>query len=447
MSINKRVVWSEGLFLRPHHFQQDNRYVERYIEGRSAPLRSHAWGFSQLELERDLLSVGKIGLRSARGVFPDGTPFTMPEDDLLPPALEVDPEIRNQIVYLGLPLRKVGAPEIDRSEKPNHLVRYDLQDLNVRDVTSASDSQALLEVSSLKTRLLLQNEPSDEYARIPLAHIVECRADRQVVVEDRFIPTVLNSTAAGRLATFLQELEGLLHQRGEGLGGRVAASGRGATAEVADYLLLQAVNRYEPLVGHLAKSGFIHPEDLYALCSMLAGELATFTSPTKRPERLPEYRHEDLRATFEPVFSAVRSVLTAVLEQSAVAIPLERRQGGVFAANVGDRSLFGSAVFVLSARSDAPSEEFRTRFGSATIVGPRLQERFYEMLRGMIRGVPLKPIPSAPRQIPYTTGALYYEFDQSSDFWREVEQAGGLAIYVPEKEFQGLQMELWAIRG
>jgi type VI secretion system protein ImpJ len=447
MSINKRVVWSEGLFLRPHHFQQHGRYMERYVEGRAVSLRSHAWGFSQLEFERDLLAVGKLGLRSAKGVFPDGTPFTMPEDDDLPPPLEVRADLRNQKVYLGLPLRKVGAPEIDRSAKPEHLVRYELHDLEVRDATASSDSQAILEVAALRTRFLLQDDPSDEYARIPLAHVVECRADRQVVLDDRFIPTVLNSGAAGRLATFLQELEGLLHQRGEGLGARVAASGRGATAEVSDFLLLQAVNRYEPLLGHLAKSGFIHPEDLYALCSMLAGELSTFTSPTKRPERLPEYRHEDLRATFEPVFAAVRSALTAMLEQSAVAIPFERRQGGVFAASVGDRSLFGSAVFVLAARSDMPSEEFKTRFGSATIIGPRLQERFYEMLRGMIRGVPLRQMPSAPRQIPYTTGALYYEFDQSVDFWREVEQAGGLALYVPEQEFPGLKLDLWAIRG
>ncbi len=447
MSINKRVVWSEGLFLRPHHFQQQGRYLERYVEGRAVPLRSHAWGFSNLELERDLLAVGKLGLRSAKGLFPDGTPFTMPEDDALPPPLEVGADVRNQRVYLGLPLRKVGAPEIDRSAKPEHLVRYELHDLEVRDVTASADSQAILEVASLRTRLLLESDPSDEYARIPLAHIVECRADRQIILDDRFIPTVLNSGAAARLATFLHELEGLLHQRGEGLGARVAASGRGATAEISDFLLLQAVNRYEPLVAHLVQSGFIHPEDLYTLCSMLAGELSTFTATTKRPERLLEYRHEDLRATFEPVIAAVRAALTAMLEQSAVAIPLERRQGGVFAASVGDRSLFGSAVFVLAARSDVPAEEFKTRFGSATIIGPRLQERFYEMLRGMIRGVPLRAIPSAPRQIPYTTGALYYEFDQTCDFWREVEQAGGLALYVPEQEFPGLKMDLWAIRG
>ena len=91
MSSNNRVVWSEGLFLRPQHFQQQDRYLERYIEGRSRALRSHSWGLTELEIERDLLSIGKLGLRRAAGVFPDGTPFAMPDDDPLPPPRWVPP--------------------------------------------------------------------------------------------------------------------------------------------------------------------------------------------------------------------------------------------------------------------------------------------------------------------------------------------------------------------
>src|SRR5215467_7349388 len=77
MSENNRVVWSEGLFLRPQHFQQQERYLEAYVEGRAAALRQHSWGLTELEIERDLLAIGKLGLRRARGVFPDGTPFVM----------------------------------------------------------------------------------------------------------------------------------------------------------------------------------------------------------------------------------------------------------------------------------------------------------------------------------------------------------------------------------
>src|SRR5580693_5016490 len=123
MSSNNRVVWSEGLFLRPQHFQQQTRYFERYVEGRGRPLRAHSWGLSELEIERDLLGIGKLGLRRAAGVFPDGTPFCMPDDDPLPAPLELTELIRDQRTFLALPVRKEGARECDRRAQPG-TVRY-----------------------------------------------------------------------------------------------------------------------------------------------------------------------------------------------------------------------------------------------------------------------------------------------------------------------------------
>ena len=34
MSWHNKVVWSEGLFLRPQHFQQQDRYIEHLVDGR-----------------------------------------------------------------------------------------------------------------------------------------------------------------------------------------------------------------------------------------------------------------------------------------------------------------------------------------------------------------------------------------------------------------------------
>ena len=37
MSAHNRVVWSEGLFMQPQHFQQQDRYFERYVETLELP--------------------------------------------------------------------------------------------------------------------------------------------------------------------------------------------------------------------------------------------------------------------------------------------------------------------------------------------------------------------------------------------------------------------------
>ena len=444
MTIHNKVVWSEGLFLRPQHFQQQDRHVERYVELRTSALRANGWGFSDLEFERELLSTGKLALRRARGVFPDGTPFCMPDDDPLPPALEVPPSVRDSTVFLALPLRRAGALEIGRAQAAGEVTRLQLQELSVRDNGGLTDEPALLEVAGVNGRLLLQNEPLDEYSCIPLARILECKADRQILLDDRFIPTVVRAAAAPRLASFLRELNGLLHQRGEAIGGRVTAGGRGATAEVADYLMLQAINRFEPVATHLAQSGAVHPEDLFCFAASLAGELATYTLPTKRPNPLEPYRHDDLRATFDPLFASVRSVLSAVLEQSAVPIPLEVKRFGIRVGVIQDRSLLDSAVFVLAARADLPAEEFKRMFVAQVKAGP--VERIADLVNLGLPGLALRSMPAPPRQVPYHSGFQYFEMEQSGELWRQLRASGGIAVHAAG-EFPGLQIELWAIRG
>lgn len=443
MSYRSKVVWSEGLFLRPQHFQQNDRYVERVFSIRSAALRSHGWGFSELRLDRDLLKLGKLAIASAKGVFPDGTPFSMPDDDILPPPLDVDEKIRDAIVYLCLPVQKAAAQEIDLAGSEDVLARYDCKELEVRDVTSSSSASAPMQVGSVKCRLMLDSDDQSEYARIPLAHIVEAKVDKQVVIQDTFIPSVSNIRASSVLDAFANELLGLLHQRGEALGGRVAATGRGGAAEIADFLLLQVVNRLQPLATHIAAEGQIHPEDFYRICIMAAGELATFTHASKRAPELPPYQHHDLRASFDPAIGAIRESLSAVLEQTATPIPLKAKKYGISVAMIADKSLVQSANFVLAVNSDIPAEALRSQFPSHIKIGS--VEKIRELVNLSLPGIRIVALPVAPRQIPYHSGFAYFQLDRSNELWSQLASSGGIAVHVAG-EFPGLQMELWAIK-
>jgi type VI secretion system protein ImpJ len=443
MSENNRVVWSEGLFLRPQHFQQQERYLEAHLEGRVAALRPHSWGFTEVEIERDLLAIGKLGLRRARGVFPDGTAFAMPENEPLPAPLEIGTQLRDQVIYLAVPLKKAGALQTTRQADGGHLTRYHSRDQEARDITSDSPVATELTVATLNTRLMAQGEPAEDYARIPLAQVVECRADRQVVLDERFIPTVLKSGAAPRLATFLTELQGLLHQRGEALAARAVATGRGGAAEIADFLMLQVVNRYAPLATHLAANAACHPEELYRLALEITGELSTLTAATRRPPQFPPYRHEALSASFEPVINALRACLSVVMEQTAIAIPLAHKKFGISVATVADPTLYDSAAFVLAARADMPAEELRRRFPSQLKIGP--VEKIRDLVNLQLPGIGLQAMAVAPRQIPYHAGFAYFELDRANELWRTLKGSGGIAIH-QAGEFPNLTMEFWAIR-
>jgi type VI secretion system protein ImpJ len=404
----------------------------------------HSWGFTEFEIERDLLSIGKLALRRAAGVFPDGTPFRMPDDDPLPAPVDIGPQVRNQILSLAVPLRRADAPDIDRADSNDELARYRAREWEARDAASTSGNPALLEVGALRTRLLLASDVTDAYACIPLAHLIECRGDQQIVLDDKFIPTVLRAPASNRLASFATEVVGLLHQRGEALSARVAGTARGGAAEIADFLMLQAINRYEPLLAHYAGSGGLHPEELFRIFVSAAGELATFTTASKRPPAPTGYRHDQLRESFEPVMGSLRRALSVVLEQSAIPIPIETRRYGISVAIVADTSLYTKAAFILAARADLPAEELRRRFPAQLKIGP--VEKIRDLVNYALPGVPVNAVPVAPRQIPFHAGFAYFELDQSHELWAQITTSGGIAMHLTG-EFPGLAMEFWAIRG
>ena len=80
MGWENKVVWSEGLFLQPQHLQQQERYFDRLVRGSTAGLRPFGWGLTQLDIDTDLLALGKFAVRAIAGILPDGTPFSAPAD-------------------------------------------------------------------------------------------------------------------------------------------------------------------------------------------------------------------------------------------------------------------------------------------------------------------------------------------------------------------------------
>jgi type VI secretion system protein ImpJ len=279
---------------------------------------------------------------------------------------------------------------------------------------------------------------------VPICHILEQETDKNILLKDEFIPTVINCQVALRLAGFLTELQGLLHARGESLAGRVSDSGRGGAAEFADFLLLQAVNRYEPLITHLATLDNLHPEDLYRLLVSMAGELSTLTSTARRPREFPVYKHHDLRSAFDPVMTALRDAFSTVQKEAATPLPLKEKRFGIRVSKIADRNLLQEAVFVLAVHADMPMDDLMHRFPAVVKIGS--VERIRELVNSQLPGIALRALPVAPRQIPYHAGFAYFELERGSEYWADLASSGGFAIQVGA-EFPGLEMQFWAIRG
>ena len=443
MSWDNKVVWAEGMFLRTHHFQQFDRYVEKLVRGRVSGLRPYPWGLTELDINRDLLKNGMFAVNRAAGVLPDGTPFAIPEDVPHPQPIELADTVRNCEVFLTLPVRQPGGLETEIVDTEETVARYQAVDFEATDAVAGAETVAQIKVGALRLRYKLQIQERTGFLSLGLARIVEVRPDRETILDKNYMPTCLDIAVSGALSAFRTELQGLLHHRGEALAARLGQTGTKGVAEIADFLLLLAINRYEPVLAHLGYAGSVHPETLYSLAVSIAGELSTFTSNNRRPSDYPAYRHDDLQATFAPVMADLRNALTAVLEQNAIPIPLEERRLGIRIGRIPDRTLLTQAMFVLAVGAEVPPDRVRQQFPTLVKIGP--VEQIRELVNSALPGIGVTAMPVAPRAIPYNAGMTYFQLDQSSRFWKQLQTSGALAIHLAG-DFPGIQMECWAIR-
>ncbi|TCT02467.1 type VI secretion system baseplate subunit TssK [Aquabacter spiritensis] len=443
MSENSKVVWSEGMFLRAQHFQQQDRYVERLVRRRVEGLASYPWGLRSLVLNTKLLGLGKFAVDTCDGVFEDGTPFSVPTDDQHPRPLDLPPALTNCIVYLCVPILLRGAPEMDVETQFNSSSRFLAEEQDVVDAISGSQSVSRVRVGRLRLTLMLEHEDRSGFFCLGLARILEVSADRRAQLDPNYIPPALHASVSPTLVGFLNEVQAMLHHRGQALAPRVTGSTSHGVAEIADFLMLQLVNRVEPLLGHLASLPSLHPERLYAALLELAGELSTFTTNTKRPQELPAYRHDDLELSYGHLMPVLRALLSAVLEQAAVQIPLQDRKYGIRVGAITDRALLAGAVFVLIVKASMAGEAIRRTLPALIKIGP--VEQIRDLVNAQLPGIRVQPLAVAPRQIPYNAGAVYFQLEADNPIWKQLMTSGGIAIHLAG-DFPDVAMELWAIR-
>lgn len=464
MSWHSKVIWSQGMFLLPHHFQQETRYLEHLVDSRMRSIATHGWGFTSLELDEALLAVGRLGVTRARGVLPDGTPFHIAQTDAAPPPLDVPAALKDEIIYLAAPIARPGTNQVAFATEgagangfgngntngfgggERHdgldLMRYRVLDQDVRDATNIGDEPEPLQTGSLALRLLPARELNDAYAAIGVARVAERRADQQVILDTSYVPPQTRIDATQHLAAMASLLHGLVRQRAQLLASRMGQLNTGVS-ELADFLMLQALNRADPLFRQHAGSPHQHPEALHRDCLQLAGDLATFVSENRLASDYPLYRHDDLRGSFAPLLEDLRRMLSVVLERNALQIDLVDRTHGVRTAVVGDPELLRSASFVLAVNAQVGAEQLRQRFPAQSKLGP--VDKIRDLVNLQLPGIALRALPVAPRQLPFHAGFHYFELDRGGELWKQLERSGSMALHVAG-DFPGLELELWAIR-
>lgn len=442
MPNHNRVIWSEGLFIQPQHLQQHERYIENLVVNRANISGLHSYGITQLEIDQRLLEIGKFGINICKGILPDGTAFDIPIDDYAPAPIEVPVGTSNSLVYIALPIKRAGMPEIAINEY-NPSCRFLAETQSILDNNAGFNISTEVQVGRLALKLLLEQEDIDGYTYLAIAKINECSAVKQVKLDEQFIPSCLDIHAIPKLINFTNELLSLLHYRGEAVCLTLTEPGYGGIAEVADFMLLQLINRMEILIEFLANKKGIHPEMLYLYLIQLSGELGTFTNKSRRPNKMPPYMHEALQYSFDPIIKDLRQALSIVLEQSVISLPLEMRKYGIWVSQITDRSLLEKADFILAVYADIPAETLQKSFAAQVKIAA--VEAIQSLINRVLPGIELQLLTGVPRKLPYNNSFIYFQLNKQNKLWSDLVSSAAIAIHVGN-DFPGLQLQLWAVR-
>ena len=442
MAGKNRVAWREGMFLRPQHFQAQDRFLDAQLRARVDSVQPWPWGFTEIVVDENLATLGKFGVARASGVMPDGTPFSIPGELPPPEPLDVPADARDALIALTLPAQQVGAVEFRDADDRALDARFLVDENEVAD--AFSDDRASEPIEFGRPNLRFGVTRDQLYGRVTLG-IVRVREvqNKRLMFDDRYIPPTLDIDAAQRLGGGLTDIIGRAEQRAEELALRAVEATDGGAETFASFLLLQALNRWVPMLQHLEGLPSVHPERLYQTLVGTAGELATLIRPERKPPPMPRYDHENPQTCFDPVFDLLQSMLSAVFERSALQLPLDNAGPGAFVSKIVDHNLFQHGYFYLAVNAAAPVEEIRSLFPAVAKIGSVTKMR--AIVDSALPGVPLRHTPTPPPQLRVLPGYVYFELDRGVPDWRDFATAPALGLHVAG-DWPQLKMELWCVK-
>ncbi len=442
MSDANKVVWSEGLFLRTQHFQQQDRYTEALVRGSLRAASLQAWGFRSLSLDRAALDGGMIGIAEGEGILPDGTPFAIPADTAPPKPVAVRRDGASGLAHLGIPVETPGAATVDPAHSGEGGARYRGTFLTLRDAVQGGAEAAEIEVARLVPRLFLPGEDTSGYVTLPIARVDGLDADGAVRTAPNHLPPALCTGAVPWYAGLAREVVLGLERIAEAHGHIVLG---GAGRSVENLLILELANSSQPRIAHMAEQDLFHPSEMFMELAGLAGRMATYGSSSRRLSDLPIYDHADPEPAFSALADTLRSLMLSLrhVEPKSRVLPVAIHAQNIWKVRVDNPEILKSSRIVLRVGSDMSEAMLRRIFVDQATVGAA--DEFEKLWRARLPGIPLKPLHSQPREIPYDGDRLCLELDRKSEHWTRILEAPGFVIGVSGQLERQPEIDCYAV--
>jgi len=454
MAGHRKILWTEGMFLSPHHFQQWDRYQEHLLQSRLSSLTTFGWGLTHLEINQEGLANGHFSVVNCKGVFPGGAVFDVPgTDEPVPERVltgVLDPSVQTVDVFLALPSRHASSANLSVNDAESQPTRYRQGTLQITD-ENTGDNEREVAIARSNLKLLFGEESLENHDHIRIARLKQDN-DGSVSLDDTYIPPCLHISSSALLTGMIRRLLEILHAKSSTLSETRSQRTTGlveySSSDLGNFWLLHTVNSFIPLLDHYYRVPQTHPETMFTSLAQLAGALTTF-SPSAQPGDLPNYNHSDLTSTFLDLEKAIQELLRAVVPTGAVEIPLSKESDSKFTAQVeSDEVLVGSQIFLV-VKADLPEHQLIKELPKQAKISSI--DQIGSLLGLALPGVSLSHSPAPPAPLRIKLGHQYFRLEARGDsdsrkHWEEICKSRTLAIRVPGQRFPSLALELWSIK-
>ncbi|WP_417329783.1 type VI secretion system baseplate subunit TssK [Halomonas cupida] len=445
MSKHNRVMWSEGMFLQPQHFQYQDEYHQHQLSEANQRAGAFNWGVQELSVDVDALAQGRLQLTRLKLVFPDGTLVDAPQHDPLPPARDLSElsGVSECRIYAALRLTEsFSSNVVDDEHRRGTSRRYRQRFSNLPDLVEG-DVENELSLLELNVRLLLEGDDLEGTSHCPLV-LLKRNATGGFSVDSDFVAPSLHLSASESLMTLAQRLIGVLQAKSDALSNRrreradqVAEFG---SSDVTLFWLLYTVNRAYPHLAHLLQHPRLHPERLYCFLADLVSSLMTF-SMSHRLGDLPAYKHDHPMASLVELDRMARELLDTVVPNQYIPIALEQTKPSYFVGHLHDPRLV-DADFYVCVHADMPGARLIELVPRAFKVGS--PEDIEVVVNSAMPGGSLVHASRLPVAIPVRLDNHYFSLEPRGQMYERMMAAQAIAFYVPSG-FTNLKIELMAV--
>jgi type VI secretion system protein ImpJ len=434
MKLLSKIVWSEGMYLGPHHFQAQNRYFEDSVHFLASSLWKDGYGFAACQIDSDALRNGTILLGHARGLFEDGLVFDIPESDVAPAPREIAALFSPVADHLSV---HIAIPKAVRDGRNCTLDAQDASDTRYRgtvriqhDENTGRDEKPIT-IGRKNIRFVVESEITDDLLTLPLVQVVRDGAGHFKAHPD-FVPPCLRVSASEYLTNILRRTVEILGEKSATFGkeretGHLLEAGL-STRAVAQYWYLHAINTNMAQLRHFQLSKDVHPEELFRELSRLGGALCTFGLET-HPRELPQYVHREPGPVFKMLDEHIRKHLEIVVPSKAIIIPLYKTEDFVYSGEIADERCVGPSRWILAVRSSMGEAELIAKVPQLTKV---CSAKFVpELVKRALPGLMLTHLQVPPAAVAARVDSQYFVINRVGPCWEHIVQTRRVAAYIP----------------